>query len=385
MIKHLALAALMFSATASAQQIYDLLIKGGQVIDPADHKQGRFDVAVIGKRIARVDSDIPAAHARVVVEADGYYVTPGLIDINTHVDIRAGGPNVYPDYNALRSGVTTVVDAGSSNAKDFEAFKSGVIDRSKTRVLAFLNGEPDAGAAAAMVEKYPKVLVGLKISDASAGDSSAFKRAMEAAVSAHIIVMIDSTARPDQLEGLRPGDIYTRIYRQWGQPAGFESVTKSTAAARRRGVLFDVGAGSDGLWFSSAAPAIREGLLPDTISTGMEKESMLLPGTNMSLILSKFLNLGLTFDQMVERTTVNAARAIRHSELGSLGEGSPADLALFQIQQGKFGFLDSGYTRLNANKRVACVMTIRDGEIVWDTDGLAAEDWVKAGPYSNFK
>ena len=385
MIMHLALAVLMFSATASAQQIYDLLIKGGQVIDPADHKQGRFDIAVIGKRIARVDGDIPAAHARVVIEADGYYVTPGLIDINTHVDICAGGSNVYPDYNALRSGVTTVVDAGSSDVNDFEVFKSGVIDRSKTRVLAFLNAEPDAKAAAAMVEKYPKVLVGLKISNASAHASAAFNRAMEAATAAHTIVMVDAAARPDQLEGLRPGDIYTRIYRQWGKPAGFESVMKSMAATRGRGVLFDVGAGLNGLWFNSAAPAIREGLLPDTISTGMEKDSMLLPGTNMSLIMSKFLNMGLTFDQIVERTTVNAARAIRHSELGSFREGSPADLALFQIQQGKFGFLDSGYTRLNADKRVACVMAVRDGEIVWDSKGLAAEDWIKAGPYSNFK
>lgn len=157
------------------------------------------------------------------------------------------------------------------------------------------------------------------------------------------------------------------------------------AAARGRGVLLDVGAGLTGLWFSSAVPAIRQGFLPDTISTGMEKESMLLPGTNMSLILSKFLNMGLTFDQIIERTTVNAARAIRHSELGSLQEGSAADLALFEIQQGKYGFLDSGYTRLNANKRVACVMTVRNGEIVWDSDGLAAVDWIKAGPYSNFK
>jgi dihydroorotase len=383
MIRRLALAAFLFSTAVSAQQVYDLLIKGGHVIDPADHKEGRLDVAVVGKRITRIGDDIPVAQARVVIDADGYYVTPGLIDVNAHVDIRAGGSNVYPDYNALRSGVTTVVDAGDSNSTDFEAFKSEVIDRAKTRVLAFLNIEPNVGAAVAMLAKYPNTIVGLEIAEPEGRNSESLKHIVEIARTAHAIVMVDSPASPDQLEGLETGDIYTRMYRRWVPKP--ESMRQSITAARRRGVLFDVGAGANGLWFSSAEPAIHESLLPDTISTGMDKDSVLLPGTTMAAIVSKFLNMGLNFDQIIERTTFNAARAIRHTELGTLREGSAADIALFKIQRGKFGFLDSSYSRLDANKRVQCVVTIRDGAVVWDSEGLAAVDWIKAGPYTNFK
>jgi dihydroorotase len=383
-MKRIVLAVFVLATTASAQQIYDLVIKGGQVIDPAQHREGRFDIAVIGKRIARIASGIPAAQARVAVNADGYYVTPGLIDINTHVDIRAGGNNVYPDYNALRSGVTTVVDAGSSGAKDFDAFKSGVVDRAKTRVLAFLSIEPDGEAAAATLAKYPNIIVGFKAPDTGEG-LELLKHAVETAQAAHTILMVDSPAGQDLMEPLRPGDICTRLYRRWGKTSTPESARESITAARQRGVLFDVGAGVNGLWFASAAPAIQEGLLPDSISTGMEKDSMLLPGTNMAAIMSKFLNLGMTFDQIVERTTANAARAIRRPELGTLKEGSTADIALFEIRHGKFGFLDSGYTRLDANQRIECVLTIRSGAVVWDTNGLTATDWIQAGPYSNFK
>lgn len=384
MIQRLLLAALLFSTASSAQQIYDLLIKGGHVIDPGSQRDGRLDVAIVGNRIARIAAGLPAAQARVLVEADGYYVTPGLIDINAHVDIRAGGLNVYPDYNALRSGVTTVVDAGGSNAENFEAFQAGVIDKAKTRVLAFLNAAPDPSAAARMLARYPKIIVGLAAVGPEAQDPTSVSRVVAAAEPAGTIVMIDSPARPEQLTSLRSGDIYTRMYRQWTQtraPGAWQSIR----AARHRGVLFDVGAGVNGFWFSSVSQAMQLSLLPDTISTGMERESMLLPGTNMVNILSKFLNMGLTLDQIVERTTLRAAQAIRRPELGTLREGSIADLALFNIQQGGFGFVDSGYTRLNAGKRVECVLTVRNGAIVWDSEGLAAVDWIKAGPYSNFK
>ena len=146
-------------------------------------------------------------------------------------------------------------------------------------------------------------------------------------------------------------------------------------------MLFNAGSFS----FRIAAPALKRGLLPDTISTDMDRDSILLPRAEMMTTLSKFLNLGMTLDQLIERSTVNPARAIRRTDLGTLSEGAVADVALIEIQNGKFGFLDAGHARLPADRRLNCVLTVRDGAIVWDSEGLAATDWIKAGPYSNFK
>src|SRR5207302_2054153 len=125
--------------TAASGQIYDLLLKNGHVVDPANKRNGRLDIAVVGNKIVQIGSDLPAAHARVVVDAGQYYVTPGLIDIHTHFDSQGAYLNLQADHNALPNGVTTAVDAGSSGWKNFEAFKTKVIDQSKTRLLAFLN------------------------------------------------------------------------------------------------------------------------------------------------------------------------------------------------------------------------------------------------------
>ena len=145
--------------------------------------------------------------------------------------------------------------------------------------------------------------------------------------------------------------------------------------ARKRGVVFDAGS----FWFRIVAR--KQQLLPDTISTDMDPDSILLPRAEMMTTLSKFLNLGLTVDQLIERSTINPARAIRRSDLGTLSEGAVADVALIEIQNGKFGFLDAGHAKLPGDRRMNCVLTVRDGAIVWDSEGLAATDWIKAGPY----
>jgi len=155
--------------------------------------------------------------------------------------------------------------------------------------------------------------------------------------------------------------------------------------ARKRGVLFDLGHGSAGFWFRIAAPAIRQGFLPDTISTGLERDSATLPRATMTDVMSKLLNLGMNVEQVVERATLNPARAIHRAELGTLREGAPADIALLELQKGNFGYLDSGHARLTGDQRLRCVLTVRDGAIVWDSEGLAATDSTKAGPYSNYK
>ena len=387
--------------------IYDLLLKNGHVLDPKNNRNGRFDIAIIGDKIARVAPNLPAAHARQVVAAGDYYVTPGLIDIHTHFDAGGADLNLQPDHHALPSGVTTAVDAGSSGHKSFEAFKSRTIDRSKTRVLAWLNivgagmygpqvendvNEMDAAACAAMVKKYPGVIVGIKTAHFAPPTWDAVDNAVEAGRLASTPVMVDFSPKPERsypdliLQHMRPGDIHTHFYgRATPLLDGDKKVAPYALEARKRGVLFDVGHGNGSFWFRIAVPAIKQGFLPDSISTDIHKRSIMLPRANMITTMSKFLNIGLTLDQIIERSTVNPAKAIRRSDLGHLSEGAVADIALLEIQKGTFGFVDSGHAKLIGDRKLRSVLTVRAGKVVWDTEGLSLTDWSNSGPYSNFK
>jgi dihydroorotase len=390
-----------------AQQIYDLLLKNGHVIDPANHRNGRMDIAVVGNKIVRVAPGLPASHARTVVDAGEYYVTPGLIDIHTHFDSQGADLNLKPDPEALTNGVTTAVDAGSSGCKNFEAFKTEVIDHSKTRLLAFLNivgagmygpkvendvGEMDPEAAARMVAKYPNLIVGIKTAHFEPPSWEAVDRAVKAAELSHTIVMVDFYPQPNRaysdliLKHLRPGDIHTHFCgRLIPQLDASKKVEPYMWEARKRGVLFDVGHGSGSFYFRIAAPMVEQGFLPDTISTDIHKESIMLPRANMMTTLSKFLNLGMTLEQVVDRATAAPAKVIRRPELGTLTEGAVADIAVVELQRGQFAFLDSGRAKLIGDKSLRCVLTVRNGKVLWDTEGLSLTDWQKAGPYSNFK
>lgn len=399
------LAALLFSAALAggAQEIYDLLIKNGRVVDPGNGRNERLDVAVIGTRIARVGRDLPAARARNVIDAGGYVVTPGLIDIHAYLNPQGGGMGLDPDHNTLRHGVTTAVDAGSTDWRGFEPFKQRVIDRAQVRLLAFLNIAASAGAgeaagelevepAVAMAKRHPGLIVGFKATLSDSRDRQAVDRAVQAADRTGGVVMVgwqgaSAVSHPELvLERLRPGDLLTHLYRRLTgvlDPAG--KLRPYYFEAQRRGLLFDVGHGAAGFWFRIAAPAIEQGLLPDTISSGLDRESVMLPGATLTNVMSKLLNLGMTLEQVIERTTVHAARAIRRPELGTLSEGAEADVALLALERGQFAFLDSGRARLTGQARLRCALTVRAGKVVWDPDGLDAEDWREAGPYSNFK
>ncbi len=392
---------------AAQDGVYDLLLKNGHVLDPANQRNERMDIAIVGRRIAKIGKDLKASHAKVVVEASQYYVTPGLIDIHTHFDSQGASLNLIPDHNTLTSGVTTAVDAGSSGWKNFEAFKSKVIDRSKTRLLAFLNivgagmygsevendvNEMDVEAAAKMVKKYPGIVVGIKTAHFQPATWDAVDRAVEAAEKSGTIAMVDFSQKPGRgysdliLKHLRPGDIHTHFYgRLTPQLDAGRKLQPYMIEARKRGVLFDVGHGSGSFWFRIAAPAIEQGFLPDTISTDIHRSSIMLPRANMITTMSKLLNLGMTLEQVIERSTVNPARAIRRPELGKLTEGGEADIALIEVERGRFGYVDSGHGKLIGDRKLRCVMTIRAGAIVWDSEGLAAEEWKAAGAYSNFK
>jgi dihydroorotase len=351
------------------QEIYDLLLKNGHVIDPANHRDGRFDVAVTGSKIVRVGRDLPASHARIVVDAGQYYVTPGLVDINAHFNWIGSELGLKPEAEILQSGVTTAVDAGGSDSKNFEEFKKVVIDRSHARLLAFLNIEngADVDLVAALTRKYPQTIVGIHT-------VSAVDAAVRAAELSHTVVMTESGS-----SHLRTGDIRTHVY---ARPA---PNLDALLASRKQGILFDVGHGSTGFWFPVAVPLMQRGFLPDSISSGMDRRSVTLPRATMIDVMSKFLNIGMTLQQVIEHSTVNPARAIHRPELGTLGEGAVADIAIIDQQTGKFGFLDSGHGKLIGDKKLVCVLTVRNGQVVWDTEGLSLPDATRAGPYTNFK
>ena len=401
------LAAWTASAQLAAQEIIDILLKNGHVIDPHNERNGRFDIAISGEKIHRVGKNLPASHAKKVIDLGEYYVTPGLIDLHTHFDAYGAYLNLQPDHHALTNGVTTAVDAGSSGHKGFEKFKAGTIDKAKTRVLALLNivgagmygpeveddpEQMDVEATVRMVRKYPEIIVGIKTAHYEPANWIAIDRAREAAEKSNTVLMVDFRPKPGRgyrellLEHMRPGDLHTHVYsRRFDWLDENKKVKSYMWEARRKGILFDVGHGNGSFYFRKAVPALKQGFLPDTISTDIHKRSIMLPRANMATTMSKFLNLGLTLEQIVERTTVAPAKAIRRTELGTLSEGAEADIAVFRLREGEFGFLDSGRAKMIGSKKLFCVLTVRKGEIVWDTEGLAATEFTQAGPYTNFR
>ena len=404
------LAAFPRAAATETPPIYDLLLRNGHVIDVKNGRNGRFDIAVADGRIARVARHIPSIGAKQVVDVGDYYVTPGLIDLHSHFDVFGPWLSLNPDHNCLRNGVTTAVDAGTSGWKSFEAFKEKTIDKAQTRVLALLNivgagmygsgeagpendvNEMDVEAAVRMVRKYPDTIVGIKTAHYQPADWEAVDRAVKAAEMSNTVLMVDFHPKPGRdykeliLEHMQPGNIHTHFYgRLTPQIDENNKVQDYMWKARRRGILFDVGHGSGSFWFRIAVPAIRQGFLPDTISTDIHKNSIMLPRATLINVMSKFLNIGMTLEQVIERTTVNSAKAIRRTELGTLDEGAVADIAVLKLERGRFAFLDSGRGKHIGDKNLRCVLTVREGRIVWDSDGLSVEEWTQAGPYSNFK
>jgi len=394
-------------ALAQTPPIYDVLLKNGHVLDFKNKRNGRFDIAVVKDKVFRVALNLPPAHARLVLDLGDYYVTPGLIDIHTHFDAGGADLNLQPDHHALPNGVTTAVDAGGSGHRNFEAFKSRTINQSKTRILAWLNivgagmygpdvendiSQMDAAACAAMVKKYPDLIVGVKTAHFQPPTWDAVDRAVEAGKLSSKPVMVDFAPKPERpysdlvLKHLRPGDIHTHFY---GRATPLldqnNKIAPYALAARKRGVLFDVGHGAGSFLFRNAVPAIQQGFLPDIISTDIHKRSIMLPRANMTTTMSKLLNIGLSMDQVIERSTVNAASAIRRSDLGHLSEGAVADIAVLEIEKGKFGFVDSGGNRLIGDRRIRCLLTLRAGKVVWDADGLSLVDWQNAGRYTNYR
>ena len=396
---------LLFSIASGAQTPYDLLLKGGHVIDPKNGMNQPMDVAIRDGKIARLAADIPAGEAKKVVDVRGLYVIPGLVDIHVHVyagtgmkGAYSGDNSVYPDGFTFRSGVTTVVDAGSSGWRNFPDFKDRVIDRSKTRVLAMLNivgrgmggGEieqntedMDARATADLVRQFPDVIVGIKTAHYAAPNWIAVDRAVEAGQRSHVPVMVDfgsfTRERPFEelvTQRLRPGDMYTHTYLGHVPMLNEKGrVRPYLFEARRRGVKFDVGHGAGSFWWRQAVPAIEQGFVPDSISTDLHISSMNGGMKNMLNVMSKILNQGISLYDVIKMSTLHPAMQIQRPELGHLSVGARADVAAIRLDKGRFGFLDVRNARLDGTTLLVSELTLREGNVEWDLNGRAGEDW----------
>jgi dihydroorotase len=383
-------------------QDYDLLFKGGHVIDAKNNIDSVMDIAIKDGVIAKVAADIPAASAVKTITLTGEYVTPGLIDIHTHSWVDQPGMlehGVFPDDFTFRNGITTVVDAGSSGWRTFPEFKAHIIDHAKTRVLAMVNivgagmiggaaeqnlSDMQAEPTAAMALKYPEIIVGIKSAHFNGPEWLPFEQSVKAGTLAHVPVMIDYGARrierplSELLERvLRPGDIYTHMYS--GHRGEQDSQTggpgKGMREGRARGVIFDVGNGSGSFSWAVAVPLVKAGFLPDSISTDIHVHSMNADMKDLLNVGDKFLALGLPLKDVIADMTWHPAREIQRPLLGNLSVGSPADVAVLSIQHGSFGLQDMYNTLLVGHDRMVCDLTVRNGKVVYDLNGLTGEPW----------
>ena len=383
-------------ATAQAQQ-FDLVLSGGRVIDLASGRDGQMDVALSGGRIAAVQPNIPATQARRALNVSGFYVVPGLVDLHAHVFGYEG--SLAPDQTALPACTTTIVDAGGSGWRSFDEFRRTVIEHSTTRVLAMLNivgkgmiGEPyesdtndmDPAMTAEAITHNRDVIVGIKTAHYAKPGWTAIDRAVEAGRRANVPVMVDDkiftntgrTTQEELLTHLRPGDIHTHMYndRQMELIDRFTGkVEPWMIEARRRGVLFDVGHGGGSFLWPVAERAVRQGFLPDTISTDLHSGSVYIQQSDMPNVMSKMMLLGMSFQDVLLRSTLNPAKEMgRYPDLGTLEVGRVADIAVLEERTGVFAFKDSWPAKRLGTKRLECVLAVRGGKIVFERGPAAA-------------
>ena len=380
---------------------YDLLLKGGRLIDPAFDIDGQFDVATSGGHIALVDKDISPGLARTVADVSGLVVTPGLVDLHAH--FYGYSAAILPDAHCLPEGTTTAVDAGGSGHLTFDNFNEQVIAPAITNVFALLNiagegmvGEPeqdldgmDSELTALKIAQRPDRIVGVKVAHYMGPGWEPLDRGIQAAEENGVFVMVDQSpihTRPMNdmiLEHLRPGDMVTHCY-ALSKPMTdiHDKVKPHFIEARERGVQFDVGHGAGSFSFRIAKAAIEQGFLPDTISTDMHRASILANQATMPETMSKLLAIGMELPEIIRRSTWEPAQAIGHPELGNLGQTVPADIAVLNITEGEFGLVDNGTDNrvYKSDKRIVCEMTIKNGQVVWDKNGRSRDDWSTTPP-----
>ena len=372
--------------------MYDLLLKGGRVLDPGSGRDGHFDVAFRDGVVAALAEGIPAERARATQDATGRIVTPGLIDLHTHVYWGGVSLGIDAEEYARSAGVTTLVDAGSAGAGNFHGFRRHVIDAAAPRILAYLNisfpgiyafadnvmvGECGdfrllhPGECVRVAQEHGDLIVGVKVRVGMAASDgrgvAPLDLALEAADAAGLPVMCHLDQPPptrrEVVERLRPGDVLTHCFRPFpGAPAHADgAVREEILAARERGILFDVGHGKSSFGFATAEAMLAAGFEPDCISSDVHALSVAGPARDLLTTMSKLLHLGMSLEAVVAATTSGPARAIRHPELGALAPGAPGDATVLRLEDGAFEFVDASGERRTATRRLALAGMVVNG------------------------
>jgi len=386
---------------------FDLLIKGGTVIDPANGRHGRLDVAVNRNRIAAVDPDIPEDAAFVVIDAADQYVTPGLVDLHAHVYRGVTYTGIDPDTVGSRSGVTTWIDAGSAGAMNLAGLREYVADRSRVRVLAFMNiactgligpdyelrvlDYCDTEIFRRVVDLNRDFVIGVKvrIHDANVGTNGIepLRRARKAADECELPLMVHVATGPPEidevLEHLREGDILTHCFTGLSHRITEDGGTLREAArrARDRGVVFDIGHGAGSFSFEVAEQLVSAEILPDVISTDIHQLSINGPMYDLPTCMTKFMALGLTLDDVVQAATSRPAAVLSlEREAGTLAVDAPADLALFTLETGTFPLYDIDMNRRDSPVLLRNTKTIVAGRPLAPRPPDAPAPWIAPGP-----
>ncbi len=367
---------------------FDLLIKGGEVVDPGGGQSGRLDVAIKRNRIAALDHDIPAEAAFRVLDASGQYVTPGLIDLHTHVYHRVTFWGIDPDPVAARSGVTTWLDVGSAGAFNWPGFREYIVKSASARIYALLNistigltamtGELanldycDVDLCCRMVDLNRDMLLGIKarIDRHTTGLSGLepLRRAREAADRCELPLMVHIGIGPpavaEVLALMRPGDILTHCFTGQTMRVIDERGALLDAAKRAwdAGVIMDIGHGAGSFSFETAEVLMGAGYRPDVISSDIHQLSIHGPLFDLPTCLSKFLYLGMSFPDVIRAATTRPAEVLNLGpELGALKPGALADLALFRVHEGRFPLYDIHMNMREGTQLIRNTLTIVNG------------------------
>ncbi len=376
-----------------SQQRYDILIRNGDVRDPGRNYRQQADVAILGGKIAAIEQNISADRALDVIDAKGLYVTPGLVDLHTHCFYGGGGVSIEADPISARSGTTTWVDAGSFAYDQVTGFRRFAVDASRTRIFGYMHLYPHLSNPDVDVVKYVRsgvrrtgeaaianrdIVLGIKVfvgSNMNGRYSYDFlKIARELGDEFKLPLMAHISLAPPEihqvLELLRAGDVVTHCNNghtlgivDSGYSPKLGQLKPGVAEARERGILFDVGHGAGSFNFNAARTAIHAGFLPDCISTDLHSACVNGPTYDLPTTMTKYLNLGLSFDDVLLRTTANPAKVVgRLPGMGSLTVGGPADVALLEMQKGDFRLVDSQRNVVQVNEKVVSRLTICRGK-----------------------
>lgn len=385
---------------------YDFILKGGHILDPKNGIDAKRDLAVRGGRIAAVEENLSGSSAERVYSAEGLFVTPGLIDAHVHCYHSSGIPRAWagdlslqPDYHSFRMGATTWIDTGSAGSYQMRHFKATVIDRSQTRILAYMN-IADYGMTSLLAEQFPERndresllscyeelkdhLVGLKVAHYDNPDWKDIAYAKDVREALGVPIMVDfgvfRKERPyeELVSGhLEPGDISTHCFRG-PVPVLDENqrVYDYLWRAKERGVKFDLGHGAGSFVFRNALPALRQGFYPDSLSTDLHALSLKGSAVDLPTTLAKVKACcDLSWLEVIRLATVAPAAYLGHPEWGTLSAGAEADIAVWSLREGEFGFGDTGGGFLPGREKLECEMTFRRGELVWDLNARAARPY----------